>query len=132
MANFKWDEAGPSPQAWEALQTAQDGDFPWTYSGQAWRAAWRLLKVAREDPQRFASWDGWTSDPLAFEATADLDLTGFMFGWAINALRVMMEMPPVSDGATVIIGAGEDQRGTELCPSGPAQADLQIVLGGHR
>jgi hypothetical protein len=130
MAPFRWDESGPSPEAWAALQSAEDGDFPETYSGIAWRAAYRLLKVAKEDPTRFASWDGWTSDPIAREAVKGLDLTGFMFGWAINALRAMMEMPAVRDGATVIVGGGEDQRGTELVPTGPAKADLRLVLGG--
>lgn len=126
---FDWETTGPGPEAWDALQAARDSDFPRTYSGVAWRAAWRLLAVAEEEPERFASWDGWTGDPLAHEAVKGLGLTGFMFGWAINALRYMMEMPPVSDGATVIVGSGDDQHGTELRPTGPAAYDLGRVMG---
>lgn len=125
---FNW-ECGPSPEAWQALQQAKDEDFPTTYGGQAWRAAWRLMKVAKEQPERFASWDGWTRDELASEVVADLDLTGFMFGWAINALRSMIELPPVADGATVTIGGGDDSGNAGVFP-GSAEQSLRRVLGG--
>ena len=124
---FDWDNAGPLPEAWQALQHAKDSDFPETYSGTAWRAAWRLLQVAKEQPERFSAWDGWTSDNLAREATRDLDLTGFMFGWAINALRSMMEMEPVADGARVVLG---ERGGVKLKPTGSANEELQHALGG--
>lgn len=34
----------------------------------------------------------------------DLDLTGFMYGWAVNAARVLCELPPVPNPAIVTIG----------------------------
>jgi len=133
---FDWSTATPGTETWEALQTAQDGDFEThqegteytgeDYSRCALRAAWRLLQVAKADPERFASWDGWTSDELAREATADLGLTGFQFGWAINALRQMMELEPVADGATVILGGADTVRAMP----GSALQEMHRAIGG--
>jgi hypothetical protein len=36
-----------------------------------------------------------------------LDLTGFMWGWAVNAARCIVELPPVPNPAIVVIGSAE-------------------------
>ena len=35
---------------------------------------------------------------------ASLDLTGFMWGWAVNAARAIVELPPVPNPAIMTIG----------------------------
>ena len=126
---YDWDNAVPSPETWAALQVATDESFPRTYGGSAWHAAFRLMKVAKEQPERFASWDGWTADPLAYEVTHGLDLTGFLFGYALNAVRHMLEMPPVADGATVAVGSVDKNATVRSLPSSP-KGELRKALGG--
>ena len=55
----------------------------------------------------------------------DLDLTGFMVGWAMNAVRQMRHKEPKENGAVVTIGG--EQSVTPAMES--ANEDLQRLMG---
>jgi hypothetical protein len=38
-----------------------------------------------------------------------LDLTGFMWGWAVNAARYCVELPPVPNPAIITVGSAEGE-----------------------
>ena len=107
------------------LKNAKETDFPNTYSGQAWRACWLMYhKGYKVDKEQFLKQDGWGEFPYL----KDLDLTGFMVGWACNALRFMLKQSPVSDGATIIIGGGKNQ--PKGIPEGNAEQSMYKAIGG--
>lgn len=121
---FDWENSGPTPEARAALEAVSDeAEFPYSYSGQAWRAAYRILRAYKDQPAELLKIGPY--DDIPGVALSDLDLTGFMFGWALNAARQLCALPPGPNGAIVNIGEP-----MPLVPaSGPADADLRRVLG---
>jgi hypothetical protein len=109
MANIEtdWDSLGPSPEALRALELVkEEAEFPQTYSGQAWCAAYRIWKAVQESPEVL---DGvGPYDDVPNVTLKDLDLTGFMFGWSVNAVRQMLGRPVGGNGAIVTIGKGNE------------------------
>lgn len=102
MSKFDWNSAGPSLEVFAALEVVENElEFPMTYSGQAWAAAWRLWKhfKGRELPS-----DPW--DKESHEVLKGMDLTGFMEGWAMNAVRKMRNLSPIGNPAILVIGKG--------------------------
>lgn len=103
---INWDKVSPNDVTLDDLEKARLLDFPHTYSGQSWRACWLMYhKGYKVDKKQFLKQDGWGDFPYL----NGIDLTGFMVGWACNALRHMLKTSPVRDGATVIIGGGKNQ-----------------------
>lgn len=104
---FNWDEAGPSKEALEALSKVEDEkEFPQSYSGQAWFAAYRIWKTVKDSPEKLVK-----ATPYSDIEGVDLkgwDGTGFMYGWALNAVRQMMGYRPGPNGAIVTLGVGEE------------------------
>lgn len=113
LENIFWETASPSVEALERFAQASDGEFPHSYSGQAWRAAYRLwLAIKDKTPEEI---DKAISDPYGYDKSwnwngenggEDLGLSGFMAGWAMNAVRQMMKLGPIGNGAVVTIGVG--------------------------
>lgn len=123
-----WENASPKDITLNELEGAVESDFPETYSGTAWKAAWIMYTEGyKKDPEEFLKQDGWGHFPYLHKR--NLDLTGFMVGWACNALRFLLQKSPVRDGASVIIGGGENQ--PIGVPMGSAKEALEKVLGGE-
>lgn len=122
-----WDEVGPNDVTLQNLEDAIEEDFPQTYSGQAWLACWMMYhQDYKVDAEGFLEKDGWSDFPCLREK--DLDLTGFMVGWAVNALRHILKKGPVADGATLIIGGGDNQ--PKGVAPGPAATSMKVAIGG--
>lgn len=120
---FDWEHEGPSAQALEAFTKVTDEkEFPDSYSGQAWRAAYRLWKWTGGDVNKLpkSEWEynpEWNWD--------ELGLSGFMAGWATNAVRQMMHCKPLPNPAILTIGGPQ-----EVYPSvGPAEIAMKDAMG---
>lgn len=121
-----WDAVAPGPEALERFTVVEDeaSEFPETYSGTGWRAAFRIWKVYRDRPNDLQSIGPY--DEIPDVELDNMDLTGFMVGWALNAVRQMLGLAPGKNGAVVTIGGPQ-----ETVPAlGPAGSDLRKVLGG--
>lgn len=83
------------------IDTAPDDDH--TYDGQSRYAAKLIVDYLRAHPHT-SKLDAMT---LSLEMRADgvsldeLDLSGFMFGWAINAARRCVELPEIANPAII-------------------------------
>lgn len=122
---FDWDKLGPSPEALKAFDAIQtELEFPNTYSGQAWRAAYRIWKVTKDNRSLLEP-----DEPYGTIKGVELDglgLSGFMYGWAVNAVRQMFCMPAGGNGAIVTLGVG-----CEPAPVvGPAELEMREAIGG--
>jgi hypothetical protein len=126
MSKFDWDAAGPSKEALIALAKVKSGDeFPHTYSGQAWFAAWRIWDATKDHPEKLAN-----ASPYGDMEGLDLkgwDGTGFMYGWALNAVRQMMGMKPGPNGAILTLGEPEQPAYPSI---GPAENAMRKAIGG--
>lgn len=106
MKKINWNTITPEIITLKDLENAKKSDFPNTYTGRAWVACWLMYhKGYKKDKQEFLKLDGWGNFPYLKE----MDLTGFMVGWACNTLRYLLNEKPVRDGATVIVGGGDNQ-----------------------
>ncbi len=125
MEKINWSKASPKEISLKDLETAKEKDFPNTYSGQGWKACWLMYhKGYKVNKEEFLKQDGWGDFPYL----KDIDLTGFMVGWACNALRHILKKSPVSDGATVIIGGGDNQpKGVHI---DNAEESMKKAIGG--
>jgi hypothetical protein len=112
-SGFDWEKSGPSIEALEAFARARDDEFPQSYSGQAWRAAYRLWLAVKDKPLKEVN--QIISDPYGYDKSwnwsgenggEDLGLSGFMAGWAMNAVRQMMNLKP---GTIYLIPLGVKQ-----------------------
>lgn len=57
-----------------------------------------------EELQRYRTTEGlWDRAVAEYPALHALDLTGFMAGWAFNAARRCLELPPAANGALLTI-----------------------------
>jgi hypothetical protein len=121
---MNWEKTGPSQQALDAFAKITDEEeFPDSYSGQAWRAAYRIWKVYKDKPTELSNCDPY-STPKGVDLKG-LDLTGFMFGWAMNAVRQMLGMKAGPNPAIVTLGEKQEDY-----PSvGPAEIALKDALG---
>lgn len=121
-----WNEVNPKDITLADFETTKEEDFPNTYSGTAWRACWRMYHLGyKKDKGDFLKQDGWGNFPYLH----GLDLTGFMVGWACNVLRYLLKQSPVRDGATVVVGGGDNQ--PVGVPLKSAEGALHDVLGGE-
>lgn len=121
-----WNTVTPDEVTIEDLKNSVEMDFPQTYSGQAWRGVWKMYHVEYvHNPQAFLKKTGWSH----FDYLYGMGLTGFMVGWALNALRKILGFGPVADGATVVIGGSEAEQPVGV-PQGTAEQSLKKVLGG--
>lgn len=125
---FDWDREGPSEQAATALSRVRDeSEFPVTYSGQAWRRAFRLWRLTETDPEALDGVGPYDRIPGDEGDGYDLELSGFMEGWARNCVRQMRGKRPRPNGALVAIGEPFEQ---DALPSRrSAAADLKEILG---
>lgn len=130
-----WDTTRPTPEIISVFEDVTDDarEFPDTYSGQAWRAAYRLWLAVRYLPaadQRAAMKDGYSYDPSwrwsGEDGCEDLGLSGFMAGWAINAVRQMLYLNAIPNGAVVTIGA----ESPPLPSTAPAGDMMHEIIGG--
>lgn len=72
------------------------------------RASIPSENVYEKDAEGRMAWPAVVTAPGLYEvmkeegiAIDDLDLTGFMWGWAVNAARRCVELPPVANPAIV-------------------------------
>ncbi len=101
-SGFDWEHSGPSEDALVAFSRVSDeAEFPNTYSGAGWRAAYRIWKIVQED--RSLLLIGPYEDVKGVD-TKDLGLSGFQYGWAVNAVRQMLGIPPGPNPAIVTLG----------------------------
>lgn len=127
MKKINWKKASPKEVNLEDLDKAKEDDFPKTYSGIAWKACWLMYhKGYKVDKAEFLKQDGWGNFPYL----KGMDLTGFMVGWACNALRFILKQNPVSDGASITIGGGKNQPvGIHIAN---AEESMEKTLGGKK
>ena len=120
-----WEVSGPCPEALHQFALMPDEKvFPNTYSGVAWRAAYRIWKATKDTPNVLDNIGPYENVPGA--DLEDLDLTGFMVGWAVNVVRQMLGKAPGGNGAIVTVGVGN-----EPYPSvGPADLAMRRAIGG--
>lgn len=127
---INWDIANPEEVKIEDLGMAQEKDFPDTYCGRAWKAAWKMYHEGyKKDPKNFLKQDGWGEFPYLMNC--GMDLTGFMVGWACNTLRFILGESPVADGATVIFGESKENQPIGVPPGNPAES-VEKAIGGDR
>lgn len=125
--NWNTEPVGPGAlAAFEAV--ASESEFPHTYSGQSWLAAFRIWKEYRDKPERLDAIGPYDSIPGV--KLDGLGLSGFMVGWAMNAVRQMLHRKPGPNGSVVTVGARGAQPAVPAL--GPAEDDLKRVLGGGR
>lgn len=75
-----------------------------SYSDESRRFAKRLLKAADEDSDSYLRFSEVDGDLKFLGIDADeYDLTGFMYGWAINAVRYTLSAKPVANPAIITI-----------------------------
>lgn len=125
MSKFDWDAAGPSPEALIAFgEVADDKEFPETYSGQAWRAAYRIWKVCKATPEKL---NVGPCDDIPGVDLDDLGLSGFMYGWALNAVRQMLGKPAGPNPAIITLGTKDEPPYPSI---GPADKAMRKAIGG--
>ena len=71
-----------------------------SYSDESRRFAKALLKMADENPEVFLKLSSEGHD-FYNDIQGDYDLTGFMYGWAVNAVRYVLSAKPVENPAIV-------------------------------
>lgn len=121
-----WDAMAPGPEALARfpLVKNESREFPDTYSGAAWNAAYRIWKATEEHGPEILDSDVW-SDIKGADCKG-LGLSGFQFGWARNAVRQMLGKAPVENPAIVTVGGP-----APVVPaSGSAEDDMKGAIGG--
>jgi len=68
-----------------------------------WTAAWNQRKIIREGLDDVIA----RTESDFMQKTYDLGLTGFQWGWAVNAARYAMDIPPTSNPALLTIKLNE-------------------------
>lgn len=122
-----WNEMAPGPEALAAFATAKEYDFPDTYSGAGWKAAFRIWGAVKDSPDVLVGHDGFHDLPGV--KIDDLGLSGFQFGWALNAVRQMLGQRPGPNPAIVTIGAGDNE---PAYPSmGSPESAMRRAIGGE-
>lgn len=125
MSTFDWEKNGPSPKALEAFSLVkEETEFPHTYSGQSWLAAYRIWKAVKDDPAKLM--DVGPYDDIPGVELDDLGLSGFMYGWAVNAVRQMCGLRPGGNPAIVTLGEGN----RDYPSVGPAEQAMNRAIGG--
>jgi len=74
-----------------------------SYSDEARRFAKAVLAIADKDRDAFLQNSSDRTHNFTGDTNDDYDLTGFMYGWAINAIRYVLTEPPVANPAIVQI-----------------------------
>jgi len=118
---MNWDETAPGAEALDRFKSIEDegSEFPETYSGSAWRAAYRIWKAVCERGES-------SLNASNFPEVYGLGISGFQFGWAVNAVRQMLGKKPGTNPAIIEIG-GPDP----IVPAtGPAENDMREAIGG--
>jgi hypothetical protein len=134
VTGFSWENSGPNKQALAAFAKVTDErrEFPHTYSGQAWRAAYRLWLAIKDKPidvQKSETADGFAYDPAwnwgGERGGDDLGLSGFMAGWAINAVRQMLDLKAIPNPAVINMDGPQEP----LPDTGPAEGMMKTAIG---
>lgn len=97
----------------------EDYEFPKTYSGSAWHATYRIWKATRECGEKILDED---DVPEAH----GLGLSGFQFGWAVNAVRQMLGKKPGTNPAILVIGGPQPV----VPAAGAPEDDMRKAIGG--
>jgi len=77
-----------------------------SYSDEARRFAKALLKIADADSTAFLKLSRQGHDFYP-DVKGKYDLTGFMYGWAVNAVRYILSAKPVANPAIITLGEEE-------------------------
>lgn len=95
-------EGAMSPQEMRAYIEAAPDKRNVSYSDESRRFAKAVLKIADKGPDEFL---GKTARAYDFckDIDGDYDLTGFMYGWAVNAIRYCLNVGPTRNPAIVEI-----------------------------
>lgn len=120
VRKIDWDNLSPQPAVVDRfLEVTDEDSFPETYSGQSWKAAYRIWKMVKDDPSLL------DKDTDYHPILDNLGLSGFMVGWAVNAVRVVLGRPQGPNPAVITLGV-ENQPVTPAL--GPAEQDLKRIL----
>lgn len=123
-----WDNMAPGQEALTALQAVESEDeLPHTYSGAAWRAAYRMWLAVKDDPAILDTLGPFDDVPGC--DLKGLGLTGFMFGWAKNAVRHMLGRKPGANPAILTIDENGGRHETEPIV-GTAEDAMIKAIGG--
>ena len=76
-----------------------------SYSDEARRFAKALLEIADCNPDVFSKESKFIADQVMVKS--DYDLTGFMWGWAVNAVRYVLGEKPIRNPAIISLGKEE-------------------------
>lgn len=121
-----WDAVGPCDDVLKRFRIVKDScrneerEFPNTYSGTAWRAAYRM----------WAAFDRGEATLEGLDAVdvKGIGLSGFQHGWAVNAVRQMLGAAPGTNPAIITIGGP-----SPIVPAlGPAYSDMRSSMLGDR
>ena len=77
-----------------------------SYSDEARRFAKEVLLEADKDKEDFLDNSAEFANKVLRKSKENYDLTGFMFGWAFNAVRYILGSPPDRNPAIMTIGGG--------------------------
>jgi len=72
-----------------------------SYSDEARRFAKKVLNLADKDPVGFINHSTGLADQVA--SNGDYELTGFMYGWAVNTVRYVLGDRPIANPAIIEI-----------------------------
>lgn len=75
-----------------------------SYSDEARRFAKAVLELADKNPEVFLERSTKDIHDFYKEIDGDYDLTGFTYGWAVNAVRYVLSAKPVANPAIITIG----------------------------
>lgn len=92
-------EGAMSPEGMRAYILAAPEEEGVSYGDDARRFAKAVLLEAEGDMEGFFKDSHQFGDTVSHKA--DYDLTGFMFGWAVNAVRYVLGAPPIRNPAIV-------------------------------
>jgi hypothetical protein len=127
MPSFDWENAGPSPEALAAFADVKDErEFPHSYSGQSWLAAYRMWKVVKDAPEKL---NVGPYENVPGVELDDLGLSGFMYGSAVNAVRQMLGKAPGRNPAILTLGEKEEPPYPSV---GPAEKAMRSAIGGDK
>lgn len=95
-------EGAMTPAQMRAYIKAAPKEKNVSYSDEARRFAKVVLERADKDPEEFLRLSDKGYDFFK-DTDKDCDLTGFMYGWAVNAVRYVLSSQPVPNPAVVTL-----------------------------
>lgn len=122
-----WEKDGPKVITNQFFSEVQDeATFPHSYSGDAWRVAFRFYHKALENEKYYDSLNIFSmADTLDF---SDLTITLFQLGWAWNTSRQLRgKEVGINPGCLVVRGDTIEAPVIQSVYS--AEVDLEVMLG---